>query len=172
MLTYFLHHELAAFYARSEASGSFAQLQHRLYTIYYSDPRDHSVRDVVDAMDILIQEPQLVPAAQRWDYLNAMLGFLQGRWVNRGMGKPASPQVVLNDLERCIDAVESTLSLMDRLRGEVGVRETDWSARRAVVERELTRPLRSYRAELIPVYQKEAEKTALSQAAEPTPSAN
>ena len=36
-LTYFLHHELAAFYARSEASGSFAQLQHRLYTIYYSD---------------------------------------------------------------------------------------------------------------------------------------
>ena len=62
VLTYFLHHELAAFYARSEASGSFAQLQHRLYTIYYSDPRDHSVRDVVDAMDILIQEPQLVPA--------------------------------------------------------------------------------------------------------------
>jgi hypothetical protein len=88
------------------------------------------------------------------------------------MGKPALPQVVLNDLERCIDAVESTLSLMDRLRGEVGVRETDWSARRAVVERELTRPLRSYRAELIPVYQKEAEKTASSEAPEPTPSAN
>ncbi len=172
VLTYFLHHELAAFYARSEASGSFAQLQHRLYTIYYSDPRDHSVRDVVDAMDLLIQEPRLASAEQRWDYLNAMLGFLQGRWANRGMGKPALPQVVLNDLERCIDAVESTLSLMDRLRSEVGVRESDWSARRAVVERELTRPLRSYRAELIPVYQKEAEKTASSQPTEPTPSAN
>ena len=74
------------------------------------------------------------------------------------MGKPASPQVVLNDLERCIDAVESTLSLMDRLRGEVGVRETDWSARRAVVERELTRPLRSYRAELFPSTRKRPRK--------------
>jgi hypothetical protein len=175
VLTYFLHHELAALYARSVAAGSSAQLQHRLYTVYYSDPRDRSVRDVVDALEILIHEPQLVPADQRWDFLNALLAFLEMRWTNRGLGKPASPQVVLNDLERSIETAESTLTLMDRLHDSVGVCEADWSARRSVLERGIVRPLRTYRAELVPVYQKEGDKTASSesaQPAEPRPSAN
>jgi len=172
LLTYFLHHELATFYGRSEATGSTAQLQHRLYSIYYSDPRDRSVRDVVDALDLLIREPQLVAAEQRWDYLNALLAFLESRWANRGLTRPKSPQIVLNDLERSIDAVESSLELMGRLRGTVGIAETDWSARRSVIERGLVRPLRSYRAELIPEYQKEADKTASSESAETHPNAN
>ncbi len=172
VLTYFLHHELATFYGRSEAAGSTAQLQHRLYTVYYSDPRDRSVRDVVDALDILNRESQIVSAEERWDYLNALLGFLETRWLNRGMGRPKSTQIVLNDLERSIDAVESSLSLMDRLRATVGVAESDWAARRSVLERSLVRPLRSYRSDLVPEYRKEAEKTASSASAEPHPSAN
>jgi hypothetical protein len=172
VLTYFLHHELATFYARSEAAGSTAQLQHRLYSIYYSDPRDRSVRDIVDALELLIHDPQLVAAEQQWDYLNALLAFLEGRWKNRGLINPVSPQIVLNDLERSINAVESSLSRMDRLRSTVGISETDWSARREVLERAIVRPLRSYRAELVPVYQKEAERTASSQDAEPRPIAN
>jgi hypothetical protein len=175
VLTYFLHHELATFYGRSEAAGSTAQLQHRLYTVYYSDPRDRSVRDVVDSLDILVRESRLVSADQRWDYLNALLGFLETRWANRGLATPKSPQIVLNDLERSIDAVEAALSLMDRLRSTVGVAQVDWSARRSVLERGLVRPLRSFRSDLIPEYQKEAEKTASAQSAEasePHPNAN
>jgi hypothetical protein len=172
MLTYFLHHELATFYGRSEVAGSLAQLQHRLYTVYYSDPRDRSVRDVVDALDILTREPQLVSAEECWDYLNALLGFLETRWLNRGMGRPKSTQIVLNDLERSIDTVESSLGLMDRLRATIGVAESDWAARRSVLERALVRPLRSYRSDLVPEYQKEADKTASSESAEPHPSAN
>jgi hypothetical protein len=113
-----------------------------------------------------------VAAEQRWDYLNALLAFLEARWLNRGLVKPVSPQIVLNDLERSIDAVESSLALMDRLRGTVGIGEADWSARRSVLERGLVRPLRSYRAELVPEYQKEADKTASAESAEPHPSAN
>jgi hypothetical protein len=172
VLTYFLHHELAILYGRSEAAGSMPQLQHRLYSVYYSDPRDRSVRDVVDALEILIRESPLVSADQRWDYLNALLGFLETRWANRGLAKPKSTEIVLNDLERSIDAVESSLSLMDRLRATVGIAESDWSARRSVLERGLVRPLRSYRSELIPEYQKESDKTASSEAIEPPPSAN
>jgi hypothetical protein len=172
VVTYFLHHELAAFYARSDAAGSEAQLQHRLYSVYYGDPRDRSVRDVVDALDILNHEPRLVAPDQRWDYLNALLGFLETRWLNRGLGKPTSPQVVLNDLERTIAAVESSLAVMDSVRESVGLREADWTARRSVLERAIVRPLRSYREELVPVYQNEAEKTASSQATETQPSAN
>jgi hypothetical protein len=41
-----------------------------------------------------------------------------------------------------------------------------------VLERALVRPLRSYRSDLVPEYQKEAEKTASSAPAEPHPSAN
>jgi hypothetical protein len=41
-----------------------------------------------------------------------------------------------------------------------------------VLERGLVRPLRSYRSELIPEYQKEADKTASSESVEPHPSAN
>jgi hypothetical protein len=120
----------------------------------------------------LIREPLLVPAEQRWDYLNALLGFLQTRWANRGLATPKSPQIVLNDLERSIDAVESTLTLMDRLRDAVGIAQAEWSARRSVLERGLVRPLRSYRSELIPEYQKEADKTASSDTSEPHPNAN
>jgi hypothetical protein len=101
-----------------------------------------------------------------------MLGFLETRWLNRGMGRPKSTQIVLNDLERSIDAVESSLGLMDRLRTTVGVAESDWAARRSVLERSLVRPLRSYRSDLVPEYQKEADKTASSESAEAHPSAN
>jgi hypothetical protein len=130
------------------------------------------VRDVVDALDLLIREPAIVSTDQRWDYVNALLAFLEARWLNRGLGKPKSTQIVLNDLERSIDAVESSLGLMDRLRATVGVAESDWAARRSVLERGLVRPLRSYRSELIPEYQKEADKTASSESVEPHPSAN
>jgi hypothetical protein len=172
ILSYFLHHELATLYSRSEAAGSMTQLQHRLYTVYYSDPRDRSVRDVVDSLEILVREPKLVSAAERWDYLNALLGFLETRWLNRGMGRPKSTEIVLNDLERSIEAVESSLGVMDQLRHTVGIAQADWAARRSVLERALVRPLRSYRSALVPEYQKEADKTASSESAEPHPNAN
>ena len=93
-----------------------------------------------------------------------------------GAGKTTMSQLVLRMYDVQSGAVrvggrdvrEVTL---DSLHAAVGVNDSDWSARRSVLERALVRPLRSYPDELVPVYQSEAEKTASSESAEP-PSAN
>jgi Spermine/spermidine synthase domain len=170
VLTYFVHHELSPLYARAETPDSAAQIRHRLYTVYYGDARDRSIRDVVEALQLLAANPQIFPDSERWDHTNALLQFLKLRWNNRGLGKPKSAQIVLNDLDRTIGAAESTFAEMEKLRRLVGISETDWLARREVIERALVRPLRSYQSELMPDYLKEIQpaKTAAKQPAAST----
>ena len=175
VLTYFLHHELSLLYARAETPEPSTQLQHRLYTIYYSDPRDRSIRDIVDGLNLLARNSQILSPALRWDHMNALMDLLKGRWNNRGLVKPPSAQILLNDLERSVGAVDSAFSEMEKIRADVGVAAADWQARRDVLERSLIRPLRSYRTELVPYYMKETERTTSSDAAtsnQPRQSAN
>ena len=157
VLTYFVHHELSPLYARAKTPDPAAQIRHRLYTVYYGDARDRSIRDVVEALQLLAANPHLFPDAERWDHTNALLQFLKLRWNNRGLGKPESPRIVLNDLDRTIGAAESTFAEMEKLRQLVGISETDWQARREVIERALIRPLRAYQSELVPDYLKEIQ---------------
>jgi spermidine synthase len=163
VLTYFVHHELSALYARSGSLDPAAHLRHRLYTVYYGDIHDLSIRDVVEALHLLVNYPQAFPATGRWDHMNALLQFLKLRWNNRGPGKPSSLRIALNDLERSISVAESTFSEMEKLREVVGVSESDWRARREVLERSLVRPLRSYQSELLPDYLKETQRPATAE---------
>src|SRR5262249_19277751 len=126
-------------------------------TVYYGDARDRSIRDVVEALQLLASNREVFTQAERWDHTNALMQFLKLRWNNRGLGKPKSAQIVLNDLDRTIGAAESTLSEMEKLRLLVGVSESDWRARREVIERSLIRPLRAYQSELVPDYLKEIQ---------------
>lgn len=160
VLTYFVHHELASLYARTGGLDPAAHLRHRLYTVYYGDARDRSIRDVVEALQLLAASPQVLPATERWDHMNALLQFLKLRWNNRGLDKPASVRIVLNDLDRTIGAAEQTFSEMEKLRLLVGVSESDWFARREVLERSLVRPLRAYQSGLVPDYLKELNPPA------------
>jgi hypothetical protein len=168
-LTYFVHHELAALYARSGSLDPAAHLRHRLYTVYYGDANDRSIRDVVEALQLVATTPQAMPAAERWDQMNALLQFLKLRWHNRGLGKPPSVRIVLNDLDRTIGAAESTFENMELLRTAVGVSQADWQARREVIERSLVRPLRAYQSQLVPDYLKEIQPPATA-ARQPPPS--
>jgi spermidine synthase len=170
VLTYFVHHELSPLYARAETPDPAAQLRHRLYTVYYGDARDRSIRDVVEALQLLAANPEVLTQAECWDHTNALLQFLKLRWNNRGLGKPQSAQIALNDLDRTIAAAESAFSQMEKLRLLVGVSETDWQARREVIERSLIRPLRAYQSELVPDYLKEIQpaQTAAKQSAAST----
>ena len=157
VLTYFVHHELSPLYARAATPDPAAQIRHRLYTVYYGDARDRSIRDVVEALQLLAANPQLFSDAERWDHTNALLQFLKLRWNNRGYGKPKSPRILLNDLDRTIGAAESTFAEMEKLRQLVGISESDWQARREVIERALIRPLRAYQSEVMPEYLKEIQ---------------
>jgi hypothetical protein len=175
VLSYFLHHELATLYSRAESSDASAELRHRLHAVYYSDTRDRSVRDVVEALRLLSESAPSLEPALRWDHMNALLEFLKIRWANRGFGKPESSRIALNDLEKCIDAAESAFAKMDQLHQRIGISQTDWNARRDVLEQTLVRPLRSYRTEILPYYLGETHNTAEAKgplASEPRRSAN
>jgi hypothetical protein len=107
-------------------------LAHRLHAIHFGDPRDRSVRDVVDALTLLVQHPEACPSAsERWDHLNCLLQVLKTRWEMRGSVEPKAPRIVLNDLEKSITAVENTFELMDILCAEARMSESDWQLRRA-----------------------------------------
>ena len=82
--------------------------------------------------------------------MNALLQFLKLRWNNRGLGKPSSVRIVLNDLEKSIGAAQGAFTTMDTLRAEAGVSAADWQARREVLERLLVRPLRTYQSNRCP----------------------
>lgn len=174
VLTYFVHHELSPLYARAATPDPAAQLRHRLYTVYYGDARDRSIRDVVEALQLLAANPQVFSATERWDHTNSLLQFLKLRWNNRGLDKPNSARIVLNDLDRTIGVAESTFTEMEKLRLLVGVSESDWRARREVIERSLIRPLRVYQSELVPDYLKEIQpaQTAAKQPPAAKPNAN
>jgi spermine/spermidine synthase len=160
VLTYFVHHELAALYGRDGSLDPAAHLRHRLYTVYYGDASDRSIRDVVEALQLLATTPQAMPVAERWDQMNALMQFLKLRWNNRGLGKPPSVRIALNDCDRTISAAESTFVEMEKLRPEVGVTQSDWEARREVIERSLVRPLRNYQSQLVPDYLREIQPPA------------
>ncbi len=174
MLTYFVHHELAFLYQRAAVPDFASRLRHRLYTVYYSDTRDRSVRDVEDAIHLLVREGDSMEPADRFDHLNAMLEFLKVRWNNRGLAKPPSAQLLLNDLQRSIAASDAAFAKMEQLCQQIGIARADWLARREVLEHSLVRPLRTYRSDLGPYYAKELEQTAdaANKAATAQPNAN
>ena len=122
VLTYFVHHELASLYAPGRlarpgrpiaAPAVHGVLRRRARPL---DPRRG--RGAAAAWRLT---PQAMPAAERWDHMNALLQFLKLRWNNRGLGKPPSVRIALNDLERTIGAAESTFAEMEKLRAAVGV---------------------------------------------------
>jgi Spermine/spermidine synthase domain len=160
VLTYFVHHELASLYGRTASPDPAAQMRHRLYTVYYGDARDRSIRDVVEALQLIAANPQSFTATERWDHLNSLLQFLKLRWNNRGLSKPQSVRIILNDVDRTIAAADSTFAEMEKIRPVVGISESEWLARREVIERSLIRPLRAYQSELVPDYLKEIQPPA------------
>jgi len=150
LLSYFLHHEVAALYERCTPGDPPAELWHRLHAVYYAHPRDRSVRDVFGAMTLLSAHPEAVDRpADCWDHLNALLQILKTRWETRGLVAPRSPQIVLNDIEESLEAAEQAFSVMSELRPAIGVPADHWSARQRVLRRGLLRPLRAYRTRLL-----------------------
>ncbi|MBT4867862.1 MAG: hypothetical protein HON53_22400, partial [Planctomycetaceae bacterium] len=53
LVSFFLHDEIVRLYDRTENPDPQAELEHRLYLVYYSDPRDRSVRNIVAALNLL-----------------------------------------------------------------------------------------------------------------------
>lgn len=171
LISYFLHQEAAELYARSEPRDLPAELDHRLYAVYFSSSADRSVRNVAAAIRLLVEHPEAEPnPARRWDQLSGLMQMLKTRWETRGAVSPKSSRIVLNDIEKSISALEAGFKAMESLSPEVGVTAVEWQARRQVLEKTLERPLRTYRAQLLP-HLRRSLKQLHSQAADSTPPA-
>lgn len=161
LVTYFLHHEIAPLYQKLDASG---ELTHRLYAAYFADPRDRSVRDVSRTLELIASHPNAIPdETMRYDQLNSLIEIMLRRWEARGMVEPRSPQVVMVDIDICLDAIETAVEEMDPLAASAGLSREEWGLRKSAIERTLTRPLRKYRTNLLP-HLRTAKRKAEAQA--------
>lgn len=120
-----------------------------LHSIYYSSPRDRSVRNVCDTIALVTDgKLETLTPTEQWDHLNGLLDVLRMRWQTRWQATDASQQdYELVDTERCLDAIESAIEMMEELRAEASVRPNEWENRQAFLDSSLVEPLQQYRSQ-------------------------
>lgn len=142
----FVHHEAALLLSRAAARDRRAELEHRLHTVYFNTGNDRSVRNVSEALSLVLDHPEAArDPLDRWELANALLEVLKHRWALRAAESEAS-RYAQSDAEQTLAAAQRAIQIMDELAPQVSVDPNDWRARRVVLERQLLRPLRTYRA--------------------------
>ncbi|MCA9074901.1 MAG: hypothetical protein KDA93_07710 [Planctomycetaceae bacterium] len=145
LVSYFLHEEAAHLYERSESPDRRAQLAHLRHSVHFSPGQDQSVRNVVAALQLLLDEPELVTdPQQRWDEMNALLDVLRQRSALRVQTDKTASSFELLDAENSIKVAERAMEAMDELHIEAGVSASDWEHRRTILDRLLVRPMWTY----------------------------
>ncbi len=146
LVSYFVHLEAAQLWSRSAEPDSREELSHRLHGVFYGSADDRSVRTVTAALELILDHPQAIDdPLQRWDTCNALLQAVSQRWDLRAR-QAGKSRFEAADAEESIAVIKRTLEAMDSLAVATGVSQADWDARRTVLERQLVRPLRTYRA--------------------------
>ena len=145
LVSYFLHQESARLYERATFDDPGARLNHWRYSVYFAPPRDQSVRNVIAALEILNDHPDLIKnPIDRWDELNALLEVLKHRSALRIRFDSSASSFELIDAERSIAVAKRTVATMDKLRPQTDVSSENWERRKTVIERMLIRPMWSY----------------------------
>jgi spermidine synthase len=159
LISYFLHYEAAELYARLPEADPQAEFQHRLKTIYFGDVRDKSVRNVVAALELLLEHEDLVGSPQaRFDHIHGLVQFLLNRWQLRKGYSPRNTDEALVDIQDSLSVAERAVATMDRLVDRTDFGRENWTARREYLELCLMTPLRSYRSRLLPRYERAVHK--------------
>jgi len=159
LISYFLHYEAAELYARLPEPDPHLEFQHRLKTIYFSDLRDKSVRNVVAALNLLLEHEDLVESPQdRFDYIQGLMQFLMNRWQLRKGYTARSTDEALFDIRDSLDAAERGLDTLDRLVDQTNYGAKNWAARREYLQLYLVTPLRSDRSRLLPHYEQSVRR--------------
>lgn len=166
LVSFFVYGEAAQLAARSRDARPDIELALRLHTINFSTGGDRSIENVVEAVELLVDEPRSAEgASERWDALNALLNVMRERWNLRAM-QARNSRYAASDVEKSLAAAKAAMSCMDGLASEVGVADADWQARRDVLQTYLIRPLRTYRSSLT---ERKPSETALVPESEEPP---
>ncbi len=154
LVSYFASHELARIYSAAGTAPT-KELQQRLRTIALVPQGSRSVREVVSAIELLAQHPESIPGrGARWDQMNALLQIMMQRWAARVNIPPRSSQVALNDIEKCLTAIDTGLGALSDWRQDAGVSREMADVRASYLRLRLERPLRRYRQSLLPHHYK------------------
>jgi hypothetical protein len=151
LISPFLHQEIAELAERDGEQLADIELWHRLHRAFYASPADRSIRNVVRTLELLSERPDLIAdAAARGDTLDALLQILHNRWHNRGDISPDSSQVMLNDIELSLSAIDAAFDQLAELSPARQLPADAWPSRQLAIEKSLVRPLRAYRSMLLP----------------------
>lgn len=155
LISPFLHQELAELAIRNRDSLVEIELRHRLHRIFFAAGSDQAVRNVIAAIEILCDHPDVVSdEARRADLLDSLLQVLHDRWHNRGDTPPGSSRIVLNDIEQSVAAIDNAFEKLSSLSTARGYSSSQWQSRQLALEKSLLRPLQAYRTTLMPHHAK------------------
>jgi hypothetical protein len=167
LISYFLHQEVAELLANATPREPARELRYRWHALYFSSVNDHSVRNVCDAIDLLLDHPEAAPTAlQRRDDLDALLQLLATRWQLRIGMQPKSTQTMLRDIDVSLRTAERACDALARLTNECGLSPAEWASRRAAIQQLLVRPVRDYREKLLPIHQKNVARARALQSSD------
>ncbi len=139
---------------RGDAEAKSAELNHLLYSIYFSSAGDKSVRNVCEAILILHEHPEVTSSDEdRWDQLNGLVEILRHRWYLRLHDKTRQSKYETIDTERSIGAVRKAINDLEELASRANVSESDWQIRSEFIQENLSRPLKQHRSKQLRRYQ-------------------
>lgn len=156
LVSLFMHQELAEIATRVPQLPPSLELTHRLHMLNFSPAFDHSVRNALSGLRLVLEKPECVASnAERWDVINGLLQALQVRWEQRSPADNANARLTARDVEENIVLAERALVELPKLAADVGFTTEDWNSRQRIIERKLLAPLRDYRERLQPVAAKQ-----------------
>ena len=158
LVTYFAHQEVAELLKRT-GDDPYYELQCRLHMIFYSNAHDRSVRNIVRAIELLADHPEIVKTTEdRFDLLNGLFQQLKYRWELRQSAPALKPEIALNDVKYSVEAIEQGIEAVDEILPVRNFSREDWSVRKKYLEKKLVRPLHSYRTSILPKHQERKSK--------------
>ena len=150
LLSFFANYELVRIHEATSHPSPALELQHRLHTVYFTDGRDYSIRQIVAAIKQIVEDPELLASDEaRFDHTNSLLQELVRRWEGRRGYEPPSARKTQRDLDLCIRTTNEAMDAMEDWCDAVKMTRPDFLARRKFINRALLSPLRDYREQVL-----------------------
>ncbi len=150
LISDFAHYELVRIHEMADHPLPASEFQHRLHTVYFSQPGEYSIRNVVGALEQLTRQPEVVNSdVERFDHLNTLIQHLIVRWESRTHFEPKSAVRMQRDVELSVQAVQKALIQMEQLTDAVGMTRSEFLLRRQFVTEALIGPLREYKEHVL-----------------------
>jgi hypothetical protein len=168
LISFFLHYEAAELYSRNPELDPRAEYLHLLNTIFFADMQDRSIHNVIRAIELVHQHPEIVESDRsRFDQLHGLVQTLMNRWHLRQGDSPDSTDQGLLDIDDSLEAADAGIDDLRTLAEASGYGTEAWLKRERVLEQMLVRPLRSYRGKLLPYHEKSLRQKTRTSEKEP-----